>query len=267
MVRFSKIRKNSKEPGPGDFHGQAWPEPLATSNENTSTSYSIPLKRRLSSDADRKAFAPGVGSFSPSESLIQEKSASWSFGSEIRFRGSKSSTLNASLTLGPNSGRSKSKWGLPQCSFGTARRFPKDAKTSYWSVHPTPPAGVGVPGPGQHRPEDRSTSKWTSSPSFSNASRYPVADRNKDPGPGEYEVSKSVEATREAAPGVGVTTAKRNFQPGPSPFMRRTPGTSPGPAAYAPIGHDRKGGKTFGATKTGHLFASARRKLTFSTLH
>lgn len=266
MPRFPR-KRNSKEPGPGDFQSQAWPEPLATSNENRSTSYSIPLRRRLSKDGDRKAFA-GPGCFSPSNSVTQEKSASWSFGSEVRFKGgSKDSNPNASLTLGPNSGRSKSTWGMPQCSFGSARRFPKQDKTSYWSVQPTPPAGVGVPGPGHHRPEDHSTSKWTSSPSFSQASRLPAAERRTDPGPGDSDVAKSAEATREAAPGVGCTNAKRNFVPGATAFQRRSLACSPGPAAYAPIGHDRKGGKTFGAARAGHFFAMASRKLTFSTLH
>eukprot|EP00930_Biecheleria_cincta_P028343 TRINITY_DN19783_c0_g1_i1.p1 TRINITY_DN19783_c0_g1~~TRINITY_DN19783_c0_g1_i1.p1 ORF type:complete len:273 (+),score=16.72 TRINITY_DN19783_c0_g1_i1:94-912(+) len=268
-TRRAPRRKSSKEPGPGDFQSPAWPEPLAASNQRRIKSYSVPLSRRLSKDADRKAYA-GPGCFSPSNSLTWEKSSSWGFGTEVRFKGSDLGSgdrnPDASLTLGHSSQRSKSKWMPPQCAFGTARRFPKQDKHSYWSVQPTPPAGVGVPGPGHHRPEDHMTSKWTSSPSFTHAARLPVADRN-EPGPGDYQVAKSAAATREAAPQVGAPKAKRNTEPGATAFQRRRLFTSPGPDAYGSIGHDRKGGKSFGASRAGKLFAMASRKLTFSTLY
>eukprot|EP00439_Symbiodinium_sp_Y106_P023784 s2500_g2.t3 len=143
---------------------------------------------------------------------------------------------NASFHSAPSSFLSA---GASRSTFSQAKR-PSTTTTSisspwYWSALGLPAPGQGVPGPGQHDPRDRVTSKR--GPAYSIRQSCPWSTTRRDPGPGEYPRVEPSTWKYTAAPANRFTKEQR--------FFDEQRAKTPGPGSYAVQGRTPDGGRTF----------------------
>jgi len=201
-----------REPGPGSHDPPMWPEPDPTSTMEQQVSYSIGSPRKETKGSEDLSARVGPGSYHPKISSFRNNlvfrqtdpgTSGYGFGRSRRVL-SEPHSARVRGPPGPAMEQSDNRKyrQAPQYSFGSEEKFFRSP--GIWDD--LPGRGLRQPGPGEHCPDDTSTSKFAevSSPSYSIApapSSVSKVAPKAAPGPGAYVLKDGDEHTsKHAAP-------------------------------------------------------------------
>lgn len=245
-----------REPGPGSFDIPSFPEPLPTSTMDHQVSYSIGSGRK---DSTREHYVSrvGPGSYHPRVSCLKNNptfrqtdpgTSGYGFGRSARVLSEPLSARQRARDPGPAMEQADNRKykHAPQYSFGGEEKFFRSP--GIWDD--LPGRGQRLPGPGEHCPDDRSTSKYaeTSGPSYSIAPPPPEKLSGPPihaPGPGAYVLKDGDGHTSKAAAPPQWTFGTSPRKNAAHPSDKRT---LVGPGRYTSVGVTRTGHSTLGSS-------------------
>lgn len=208
-----KTAKNDSRPGPGHYQSKSL---------SSSPAYSMGLKTKLKGLTSKDN--PGPGGYDPEYKGVKQSAPQVSFGKYTR-----SNLTGDKMLPGPGAYESKSTVGEGP-SYGISMRYEKHK-------------GDMRPGPGNYNPKDEFVRKSAPRAVISSGKRNGLLVGSGAPGPGNYDLNKSVDSGKHFSFG----NEKRNG------LLSRSSRGIPGPGTYASqsfVGKDTQGRTMFGKAKT-----------------
>lgn len=227
-------------PGPGSHNVPIMFEDTKYPASNIASPPSFSMSSGWRDETPRKDKV-GPGKYQSSIDATKRRSPGWGFSHQKRLLSEPHKTyMTASPDLGQQDNLKYNR--SPRYGFGcTNRLLPHDRLVE---------RARKDPGPGQTNPEDRSTSKWTASPSFCIASpraapreetNNPKTQKIFGPGPGAYNVEPPEAHTAKKNPYYTFSSSARLADDPPTPRV-----TTPGPGAYVTLNATRTGQNCLG---------------------
>eukprot|EP00927_Polykrikos_kofoidii_P004049 TRINITY_DN11607_c0_g1_i1.p1 TRINITY_DN11607_c0_g1~~TRINITY_DN11607_c0_g1_i1.p1 ORF type:complete len:274 (-),score=17.17 TRINITY_DN11607_c0_g1_i1:235-1056(-) len=231
-------------PGPGSHDIPSFLEARPLSKDPSTSSYSFPRGSTAREASACKKVPLGPGAHHPRFEVFDRSHGGNRFGRQRRLVGRcdkpqvqdcRASTPGPELSQGDNPNYRKA----PEFSFGTEEK--KVLCHGSWEAHPTR-RRPKTPGPADHNPDDRGTSRWACSPSYSATPRRggeekPV-QKVKGPGPGSYVTEEVQLALKPVAPRATFGTTARHAA---CDVDSNRKGGVPGPGRYSTTSRTRTG--------------------------